>query len=132
MLPWLPESLLHLTTPLHLPVGVILSSYLLAHLFAERHRVGVFRDLLAGGLLHLGVDLLQSHLGVGYALLFPFSLWQGEIGWFGSEATVTAAPALVLVTSVLAAWRWGRPRPHTAGGGALRAHPTDGAAWSSR
>ena len=36
--------------------------------------------------------MMQDHLGVGYLLAFPFSTWDFEFGWIGSEATVYLAP----------------------------------------
>jgi hypothetical protein len=95
---WIPEPLIYLWTPLHLPVGVLIGSGLLAFFFPEAERKESFTALTGGGMLHLAVDLLQRHLGVGYLLLFPFSLWDFELGWIGSEDTVYLAPLLVLLT----------------------------------
>lgn len=103
-LPWIPEPLVYLWSPLHLPVGMVLMSYALAHLFEPAWRARAFRGLLGGGLLHLGVDLLQSHFGVGYMLFFPLSRWDWELGLIGSEDTVRIAPVLVVVTALLLGW----------------------------
>ena len=107
LLPWIPEPLVYLCSPLHLPLGIALTSYALAHLLPEAERPSGFRQLLGGGLLHLAVDLLQSHFGVGYMLLFPFSRWDWEAGLIGSEATVKIAPFLLPITALVARWRWG-------------------------
>ena len=64
-------------------------------------------NLLGGMLLHMAIDLLQSHLGVGYPLLFPFSTHAVELGLIGSEATVP----LALPLAVLAVWVWRRGQP---------------------
>jgi hypothetical protein len=100
-LPAIPEWLVYVWAPLHTPAGVAVGSYLVAHLFPEAERAATLRALLGGGLLHIAVDLLQSHFGVGYLLFFPFSLWDFELGWIGSEATVFLAPLLVVATWVV-------------------------------
>lgn len=104
----IPEWLLYVWGPLHMPLGILLSSYALSFLFVEAGRRAAFRDLLGGGLLHVAVDLLQRHFGVGYLLLFPFSTWDFELAWIGSEDTVRIVPFLVPITAVVARWRWGR------------------------
>lgn len=91
--------------PLHLPVGMALASTALALLFPEAQRRQVLRALLGGMALHLGLDVLQDHLGQGYLLGFPFIRGSFELGWIGSEATVPLAPLLAL----LALWSWRRP-----------------------
>jgi len=79
--------------------------FLLAQLFGDRR--GAFANLLAGCLLHLGLDLLQFHTGSGYPLLFPFSDWHWELGLIGTEATVPWSLPLALVGGM--AW-WARRR----------------------
>ncbi len=101
-----PEALIYGWMPLHLPAGMLLSSALLALLFPMDARRGVFRALLGGQLLHLGVDLLQHHVTGGYALLYPLSLRGVELGLLGSEDTVVLAPLLALVTG----WVWWKRR----------------------
>lgn len=103
----IPEPLIYGWLPLHLPTGMLLSAALLAFLFPAAERPAVFRALLGGMVLHLGVDLLQDHYGVGYALLYPFSLWSWELGLMGSEDTVLLAPFLVGLTAFVW-WRKGR------------------------
>lgn len=105
-LPWIPEPLIYLWNPLHLPTGILLSSALVSFFFPAERRAAVFRGLLGGGALHLAVDLLQSHFGVGYLLLFPFSLWDWELGWIGSEDTVRIVPVLLPVTAIVCWIRW--------------------------
>jgi hypothetical protein len=99
-----PPLLIYGFDPLHTPVGMLLSAYAISLLFVAEQRRGVFCNLLAGMLLHMAVDLLQSHLGVGYPLLFPFSTRSFELGLIGSEATVPLAIPLALVAGVV--WRW--------------------------
>lgn len=103
---WIPDELIYLWGPLHMPAGMLLSGALLAFLFPAEARGGIARALLAGMAMHLGVDLLQYHFGVGYALLFPFSRKTWEIGVLGSEDTVFAAPVLAVLAAM--AWRWRR------------------------
>lgn len=104
-LPAIPEWLIYVWSPFHMPAGVVLSSFLLAFLFPESGRRAAFGWLVGGGLLHIGVDLLQRHFGVGYLLLFPFSWMDFEIGWIGSEDTVRIVPLLVPLTLAVAWWR---------------------------
>ncbi len=106
--PAIPEWLVYVWGPLHMPIGVVATAYAFSFLFASPGRKVIFRNLLGGGLLHIAVDLLQFHFGVGYLLLFPLSMWDFELGWIGSEATVRVVPLLVPVTAVIARWRWGR------------------------
>ena len=104
--PWIPEWLCYVWGPLHVPVGVALTSYLVALLFRDDARRSAFVNLLLGGMLHLLVDVFQFHFGQGYLLLFPVSTWDWELGWVGSEATVPLVPVLLPVTVWLARWRW--------------------------
>jgi len=104
--PWIPEWLCYVWGPLHVPVGVLLQSYGVALLFRDEQRRAAFLNLVLGGFLHLAVDVLQFHFGQGYLLLFPFSTWDWELGWIGSEATVPLVPVLLPLTSWLAWRRW--------------------------
>lgn len=106
--PAIPEPLCYVWAPMHLPVGIGLVSFVVSLLFREAERRTAFRHLLGGGLLHLLVDLFQSHFGMGYLLFFPFSEWDFEFGLIGSEDTVLLVPFLVPTTALLAAWRWRR------------------------
>lgn len=113
-LPAIPEWLVYVWVPFHMPAGVLLASFLLAFLFPETGRRVVFLNLLGGGALHIAVDLLQRHFGVGYLLLFPFSWWDFELGWIGSEDTVRIVPFLVPITLAVAWWRRKRARARAA------------------
>lgn len=104
-LPAIPEWLIYVWGPLHMPVGIVLASFLGAFAFPEAGRRVVFLNLLGGGALHLLVDMLQRHLGVGYLLLFPFSWWDYEFGVIGSEDTVRIVPILLPVTVAAVYWR---------------------------
>lgn len=110
-LPWIPEPLIYLWTPAHLPIGMVFNAALFAMLFEAPRRAAVFKNLLGGSALHLAVDLLQSHFGVGYLLLFPFSLWDWELGWIGSEDTVRIVPILLPLTALICWRRWRRIQP---------------------
>ncbi len=107
-LPQIPEWLCYVWAPLHLPAGIAGMSFLAACLFPEDRRKTAFVNILAGGMLHLLVDLFQTHLGLGYLLLFPLSDWDVEFGLIGSETTVLWVPFLVPLTVAAAWWRWGR------------------------
>ncbi len=113
--PAIPEEAVHVFAPLHMPVGIVLASWLASYAFHERVRPAVARALVGGGLLHLAVDVTQRHLGVGYLLLYPFSTRDLELGWIGSEDTVLAVPLLLPLTVWVA-----RRRLHAVRGAAAR------------
>ncbi len=104
----LPPHLALMFMPLHLPVGMVLSSAALALLFVPRQRAAMFWSLLLGMGLHIAVDLLQDHLDVGYALLFPCSLVDFELPLMGSEDSIFALPVLFPLT-VFVFWRLRKP-----------------------
>jgi hypothetical protein len=89
--------------PMHQPVGMLILAYLLCMLTPAPIRASVFWNLVGGMALHLGLDSLQNHHGVGYMLAFPFSTWGFEFAAIGSEATVWVAPLLAVL-----AWRFRR------------------------
>ena len=65
---------------LHMPLGMILMSFVLAGLFHPDQRravFGIFSQAAACTML----DLTQSHMGVGYLLGFPLSTWDCWAGW---------------------------------------------------
>ena len=92
---------------LHTPVGILGTSVLIALCFVESQRVEVFWNLLAGGVLHLGLDVMQTHLSGGYQLWVPLSYEGVELGWISSEFTVWIAPLLF----PLSVWAWWRRKP---------------------
>ncbi|MCP4808521.1 MAG: hypothetical protein GY913_18885 [Proteobacteria bacterium] len=105
-----PDLLVYGPGVVHMPLGMLAFTLLVAQLFRADQRAAVWANLLGGAVLHLVVDVLQHHTGTGYPLLFPLSQWHWEAGLIGSEATVPfALPALVL-GGLLYAWR----RPRTA------------------
>lgn len=107
-LPEVPEWLIYLWSPFHMPLGILICSVLVAQAFLPGTRRRAAAQLAGGGLLHVAVDLLQTHLGMGYLLLFPFSMWDFELGWIGSEDTVKIVPVLLPVTVGLCWARWWR------------------------
>jgi hypothetical protein len=126
-IPAIPEWLLYVWSPLHLPVGIILASYVVSFVFPEDRRRVAFLNLLGGGLLHLAVDVVQRHFGMGYLLLFPYTGWHFELGWISSEDTVRIVPVLLPVTLAVMWWRRGGPRrgaqPAAAGEGTAGDRP---------
>lgn len=84
----LPDALVYGAGVLHMPLGFLAMCLVLSAVVVVRDREAVLLGLLGGCALHLGLDLLQHHVGVGYPLLFPLSTWHFELGWIGSEATV--------------------------------------------
>ncbi|MCB9793682.1 MAG: metal-dependent hydrolase [Alphaproteobacteria bacterium] len=126
--PELPDAIVYGAGVLHMPLGFVAMCLVLSALVVPRDREAVFVGLLGGCALHLALDLLQHHVGVGYPLLFPLSAWHFELGWIGSEDTVPwALPALGLAALAwlarhpdaqrLRGWRPSRSRgdPHGPG-----------------
>jgi hypothetical protein len=107
-----PPWLSYVWVPMHLPTGMLLLGFVLCLLFPVDRRRVVFANLVAGMALHLGVDLLQDHLGVGYQLLFPLWGRPFELGIYGSEDSVWVAP--FLSAAALMVW-WRRRRSAPAG-----------------
>ena len=93
--------------PMHLPAGMVVLSAVLCLLCPVHLRRAVFANLLGGMALHLGIDLLQDHQGVGYQLFFPLWGRPFEFGVVGSEDSVVVAPVLGLMA--LGVW-WRRRR----------------------
>lgn len=108
-----PEAVVYGFNAVHTPFGILASTLLLSLLFREDQRKEVWANLAGGGALHMALDLLQSHVGVGYPLLLPFSSWHWEAGLIGTEATVKLAPVIGPLS--LALWLWRRPKAAQAG-----------------
>ena len=73
--------------------------------FGTQERRAILANFLGGMFLHLAVDLLQDHHGVGYVLFFPFVHLPLELGLVSSEASVRWAPLLLIVSGLLIVWR---------------------------
>jgi len=80
--------------PFHGILPFLLLCGLLAFLVPAADRRGVFLNLLLGGLLHLGMDLLQVNHHQHSYLLFPFSWRAYSLGWIGTESSLSVAPFL--------------------------------------
>ena len=100
---------------LHQPIGAVLAGLLLSWLLPQDKRVDAAFILGLGVLLHLAVDVLQDHHGLGYHLLAPLHFGRFELGCIGSEATVPWVPWLALATALLWAARWAWERRNQAG-----------------
>ncbi len=101
----IPPAVVHAFEPLHLPLGMLLFSVFLAFLFPAGHRRGILGNFMGGMFLHLLVDLAQDHHGVGYVLGYPLVNQPFEFALVSSEASVSWAPLLVLLSTVLVVWR---------------------------
>jgi hypothetical protein len=104
----------------HMPIGIVCGAVIVAQVVHPKQRRQALLWLVAGGILHLAVDILQDHHGHGYFLLFPFSTHRYELGWIGSEATVAWAPFLALVTAAVWGVRWAWRRQIARSGRAIR------------
>jgi hypothetical protein len=101
-----PAFWVYFWNPFHLPLGILLTCCGVSFLFPQQRRATVLPQLLAAGALHLLLDVLQRHTGLGYMLLYPFSTRDFEVGIIGSEASVGLAPFLLILVAAL--WRWRR------------------------
>lgn len=91
-------------SPAHSPVGLLALCYALAFLLPLPLRRPGFACLVAGGLLHVALDLLKENVGHGAARLFlPFDLRSVELGWLPMEDVVILLPLDVLLL-LAAAW----------------------------
>jgi hypothetical protein len=94
-----------LCEPTHTPLGQIPWCYAAALLFEEAWRKRAFVALLAGGWLHLLIDLGKSYMGSGViAWAYPFSMQTAELGWYYPEQSVTLMlPSLgvIVITELL-------------------------------
>jgi hypothetical protein len=86
----------------HTPLGVFLVAVVVALVLPERlaqppGRVATWWMLCLGGWLHLGVDLMQSHLAPGYRYFYPFTVRAFELGWISTEQSLVAVPFLGLI-----------------------------------
>lgn len=100
-----PPEWVHSFEPLHLPIGILLLAALVSLLFDAAQRWSVFVNFLGGMMLHLMVDLLQDHHGVGYVLGFPLIDAPFEFGWMSSEASIRWLPVLMTISLGLVIWR---------------------------
>ena len=101
----IPDAMIHSFEPLHLPAGMVLLSLCLSMFFRSSERLAVWLNLMGGMLLHLVVDMLQDHHGIGYVIGFPFFEGSLEVGVVSSEASVRWVPVLLLVSFGVTLWR---------------------------
>ena len=73
------------TRPLHSPLVTIAACLLISFFFEERIRKKAFTWISIGSGTHLLFDYMQTHLGSGYLLLFPFSRHEFRWGLFWPE-----------------------------------------------
>ncbi|MEL6350064.1 MAG: metal-dependent hydrolase [Myxococcota bacterium] len=104
-----PRAMVYAWEPMHTPFGMVVAAYFLSLWFPADQRRMIFLNLLGGMFLHLGLDMLQTHLQKGYTLLFPFSMRGFELAVIGSEATVPWAIPLAILAAI--AWRWRTRQP---------------------
>jgi len=91
--------------PLHAPIPLLCVCVLIAYLFDEKSRKGVFIYLASGTFLHLLLDFFQKHIEPEFMPLFPFSWKAFELGLFWAEDSLYAIPLwifLILLTEFIA------------------------------
>jgi hypothetical protein len=91
-----------LCEPTHAPLGQIPWCYAAALLFEEAWRKRAFVALLAGGWLHLLIDVAKSYMGEGVIpWAFPFSMQTVELGWYYPDDSVyLMLPSLGVIAAV--------------------------------
>ena len=100
---WVLRTDSDFTLPTHSILGLVVLSYAAALWIEERLRGRAFVAILAGGLIHVGVDLLKENLGMGSAYLFyPFSTRSYELGLIDPLDVVWLLPIDVLI--LVLAW----------------------------
>ena len=90
----------------HTPVGIVLVAIFIAVTIPHWLAHPLSRRVLAGwialgGCLHLGVDLLQTHLQAGYFLMYPFSVRGFEFGLVRSDGSALFLPVLIGISMLL-------------------------------
>jgi len=113
-------SVLEATGLAHVPLPYLVLCLLLALLLPHTVRSVAFANLSLGGLVHLGLDTLQTHLNGGYYLLYPLSMRRMELGWIETSDSLGLLPYLVpVVVIALGARGWWsrRVRSGTGSGG---------------
>lgn len=106
----LPRRVLWALDVAHTPVAQVLLAGAVGQLMVAEQRRFATGWLWVGVALHFALDLLQDHHGNGYYVAYPFSMMRFELGWIGSEATVSWAPWVALATAVVWAVRGFRAR----------------------
>ena len=95
----------------HTILGVVVIAYLGSLFVDEALRRGAFLALMAGGWIHLVVDLIKFYMGNGsVALLLPFSPRAFEFGLIDPENVVYLLPidAAILAVTWFFERRWAR------------------------
>jgi membrane-bound metal-dependent hydrolase YbcI (DUF457 family) len=106
---WILRCSDNFETPTHTLVGVALISYAASLMVEERLRRLGFAALLAGGVIHIAVDLLKDNMGTGSSrLLYPFSPRSYELGLIDPLDVVFLAPFNIVI--LWAAWSIERKR----------------------
>ncbi len=84
---------------LHSPIVLILVCFLMTFFFEENLRKSVFRFLIFGVVLHLGLDMLQKTFtsGSGYLWFFPFSFKSFNIPLFWPDQSLYFIPVLLVI-----------------------------------
>ena len=102
-----------LCEPTHTPLGLIPYCYVGALLFEETWRRRAFFALLAGGWLHLLLDVGKNYMGHGViAWAFPFSINTVELGWYYPEQSpLLWLPSLAVIGGVELMGRLSARRP---------------------
>jgi hypothetical protein len=95
----------------HSLAGVLLISYLASLFVEEPLRRPGFVALLAGGLIHLAVDMAKANLGTGAVFpLLPFSDAAVEWGWIDSENVIFLVPIDALLLAAILLYERSRDR----------------------
>jgi hypothetical protein len=85
----------------HTPFGMLLTCGLLTLLFERNLRGKVFLWLMAGVLLHFGMDCLQKQVTGNNFWLFPFSWRNFGYGLFWAGEAVTFMPVWIALVALM-------------------------------
>ncbi|MCE5213849.1 MAG: metal-dependent hydrolase [Methanobacterium sp.] len=93
--------------PLHLPIGSLIITTIMALLFKEKKSAFLF--LLLGMVTHFGLDLLLENVGGGIILFYPF-YWGGwQLNLVATDDYHITIISLVLaLLAYLVSRRWGK------------------------
>jgi len=106
---WVTRAPGDFTVPTHSLAGLLVLSYGAALFVEERLRRGAFLALLAGGLVHVAVDVLKENMGMGNTYFFhPLSTYSFEIGLIDNLNVILLVPVDAAI--LILAWMLERRR----------------------
>lgn len=87
--------------PLHTPFVLVILCYVVSLLYRVGERKRIFLASTLGVIIHLVLDSLQKHYGLGYLWLFPFSWQKFEFGVFWPEESMFVIPIMIAIGGLM-------------------------------